>query len=266
MRRCPDREYWDSLVRKCMPCKNMCRGQPQPEKCVPVCASLKCEATPGTYYDELIKNCMSCSEVCGGPAPQCPETCRKLHLCNSLALHRETGHSLLLLKPSPNCTAASKTDKHQLQDYHTVVIYSLLGCCLAALICSLSIALLILLKRCRGAETKTASFRSQEPNEYADRSSKDPLVETVLPKESSVVKGKPRPTETCIYCFPELRMAGRIEGKQTETPLVFQQAGPTTSPTTATSIPPSTLDKDRTIKIICSPSQTTSSFEFAAQH
>ncbi|XP_015215333.1 tumor necrosis factor receptor superfamily member 13B isoform X1 [Lepisosteus oculatus] len=246
MRRCPDREYWDRLVRKCMPCKNMCRGQPQPEKCVPICATLKCEATPGTYYDELIKNCMSCSEVCGGPAPQCPETCR--------------------MERQPALSPTKRPQMDRLQDYHTVVIYSLLGCCLAALICSLSIALLILLKRCRGAETKTASFRGQEPNEYADRSSKDPLVETVLPKESSVAKGKPRPTETCIYCFPELRMAGRIEGKQTETPLVFQQAAPTTSPTTATSIPPSTLDKDRTIKIICSPSQTTSSFEIAAQH
>ncbi|XP_069036867.1 tumor necrosis factor receptor superfamily member 13B isoform X2 [Lepisosteus oculatus] len=173
---------------------------------------------------------------------------------------------MFLVERQPALSPTKRPQMDRLQDYHTVVIYSLLGCCLAALICSLSIALLILLKRCRGAETKTASFRGQEPNEYADRSSKDPLVETVLPKESSVAKGKPRPTETCIYCFPELRMAGRIEGKQTETPLVFQQAAPTTSPTTATSIPPSTLDKDRTIKIICSPSQTTSSFEIAAQH
>ncbi|MGH0128006.1 UNVERIFIED_CONTAM: hypothetical protein FKN15_062413 [Acipenser sinensis] len=73
---CQDSEYWDSLVRTCILCKDMCDQRIIKAKCAPVCEALRCTNTAGSYYDMLLRKCISCAEVCGQHPVQCGAACQ----------------------------------------------------------------------------------------------------------------------------------------------------------------------------------------------
>ncbi|XP_066544894.1 tumor necrosis factor receptor superfamily member 13B [Amia ocellicauda] len=231
MERCPDTMYHDTLLRKCIPCKDACE-QNLSEKCIPFCVVLQCESTPGNYYDKLLDQCLQCSEVCASNIKECSAVCQQPTLVSPM--QRPVGEGLT--------------------EHHAAIIYFLLGLSLAVLMCTLSVALLVLVKKMKRTKIVTP-FESKEPSKLPTRSSKDHLLESGGPLETDAWRGASKPTETCLYCFPELKAVGRAEGKHTEASPIYQQAAPTTPLITGTAIS-TPYEKDRTFKIICSPSQT----------
>ncbi|XP_064180433.1 tumor necrosis factor receptor superfamily member 13B [Anguilla rostrata] len=306
---CSDSEYWDQLVRMCLSCERRCEHSQG--RCVEFCASLHCRASPGNFYDPLLKQCMQCAELCGSHPVECAQACKAQPTARSLTRLPEDGAAL-----TPPTTRGSSFPRGE---HHTVIIYSLLGLCLAALFCTLSVALVALLCRSRGRGARGARRAGpQEEQETSDDalhpSSKDRLMDAVVGGRGheekkawptvvggrgheekkawptvvggrgheekkawpTVVGGrgheekKAWPTETCVHCFPELRVQQRVEDKLPP-PNVYQQATGMAPPSEA-----STLlyqdgvavatnrhaslhgpgGKDGALRIICSPTQS----------
>ncbi|XP_035259326.1 tumor necrosis factor receptor superfamily member 13B [Anguilla anguilla] len=276
---CSDSEYWDQLVRMCLSCERSCEHSQG--RCVEFCASLHCRASPGNFYDPLLKQCMQCAELCGSHPVECAQACKAQPTARSLTRLPEDRAAL-----TPSTTRGSSFPRGE---HHTVIIYSLLGLCLAALFCTLSVALVALLCRSRGRGARGARRAGpQEEQETSDDalhpSSKDRLMDAVVGGRGheekkawpTVVGGrgheekKAWPTETCVHCFPELRVQQRVEDKLPP-PNVYQQATGMAPPSEA-----STLlyqdgvavatnrhaslhgpgGKDGALRIICSPTQS----------
>ncbi|XP_036387959.1 tumor necrosis factor receptor superfamily member 13B [Megalops cyprinoides] len=248
---CGDGQFWDALVRQCLPCERACDQPYRRVRCAEFCVSLRCHARAGSYYDRLLKRCMSCTELCGSHPAECAHACGGEYLPQqkvpasavSPTSLSETRPSLRQ-PPSPGLGG----------EHQGAVIYSLLGLCLAVLLCTLSLALLVLLWRSRGGRGARSPPREAETSESKHRpSSKDCLMEPVVEGwvQGAGLQKKTRPTETCMHCFPELRPCRRDD----KPPTLYQQAAVTAAPggTSQTALP---CDKPATLRIICSPTQT----------
>nr|XP_023700223.1 tumor necrosis factor receptor superfamily member 13B [Paramormyrops kingsleyae] len=239
---CHEGQYWDHLLRMCMPCQTQCAQPYQTERCNNFCVAIECKSVKGNFYDLLLKRCLRCSEVCGRHPLECSQTCSTKSTTPNLTKE--------LLDRPPNSGA----------EYHTVLIYSLLGVCLAMLVCTLALATLVLLRRAR-ARKQTAVHKGGDtaPQEHGS-SSRDRLLVASKPP----LKKASLPTETCVHCFPELRVPlcrpGREPPMQTPATTTLYQQASVTGPATRGSpcclqggAPP--VEKDR-LRIICSPTQS----------
>uniref|UniRef100_A0A8C9WGF2 TACI cysteine-rich domain-containing protein n=1 Tax=Scleropages formosus TaxID=113540 RepID=A0A8C9WGF2_SCLFO len=231
---CGEGQYRDTLLRECVPCQETCSQQHQPTSCIQFCAMMDCKARPAHFYDRLLKLCIRCSDVCGSHPLECS------HVCPA----QPTGPAA---EPAAGRSPANWGHAHPAGGFHTVLIYSLLGLCLAMLLCALLLAVLVLRQRAQGWR-KAADRCGGDPDGRGDRGSSQGLSARTLVSEEA-----PQPLETCIHCFPELRVPGRGGDKQPHrsppsSPTVYQQAavdGP---------FRPS-VGKDGALRIICSPSQ-----------
>lgn len=206
MEPCLEEQYWDTLLTKCVPCKSLCSHQ-IPRTCADFCNSLSCQKEEGQYYDQLLKNCVSCSSICGRHPTQCTDFCGKFRSTenfppevrrqwteeagvrsrnlgrNQGPEHRgaETGPALPGLKLSAE---------------DLVLVYSILGLCLGAIVCCFLLALACFLKRRRAQFTCPAQ---PEPCQTGTTTSNDHWL------EAGSAAGPPVPVETCRFCFPERR-------------------------------------------------------------
>ncbi|XP_048871608.1 tumor necrosis factor receptor superfamily member 13B [Brienomyrus brachyistius] len=249
---CHQGQYWDHLLRKCMSCQTQCAQPYRPEKCNSFCVAIECKSVTGNFYDLLLKRCLRCSEVCGRHPLECSPTCSTKS--TTLDLTKE-----LLDRPSVQI-AASEGRPSSGVEYHTVLIYCLLGVCLAMLLCTLTLAALVLLRRARVRKQAAVQKAGDTTPQEHDSSSRDRLLGASKPP----LKKASLPTETCVHCFPELRVPACRPEKEPPRQIpasttLYQQAsvtGPATrgSPCCLQGGAPS-LEKDR-LRIICSPTQS----------
>ncbi|KAG9333194.1 hypothetical protein JZ751_013367 [Albula glossodonta] len=260
-RGCTDSQYWDRLLRQCMSCRTTCERQSQ-ERCTEFCVSQRCRDKPGHFYDSLLKRCLLCTSLCGSHPAECAYAC-------------QTQPTTLRLMTSPlgdrTALQSSTTRGSSLHrgEHHTIIIYSLLGLCLAALVCTLSVAVLVLLCKARGCGGQAGApgghktpdtIEEEEGSEVSTHrpSSQDRLMEVMAggQGQAPMAEKESLPTETCMHCFPEIRVPCRGEDKLQ----LYQQ--------TAVTVPPAgpsrhcrdshtSLIKDNALRIICSPTQTT---------
>ncbi|RXN25990.1 tumor necrosis factor receptor superfamily member 13B [Labeo rohita] len=73
---CPEGQYLDSLLRKCMSCSLVCHDIKIQNRCSEYCVAWKCKAVSGQFYDTLLKKCLRCSELCGSHPAPCADACR----------------------------------------------------------------------------------------------------------------------------------------------------------------------------------------------
>ncbi|XP_029540419.1 tumor necrosis factor receptor superfamily member 13B-like [Oncorhynchus nerka] len=253
---CPEGHFWDGLVRKCLTCQMVCQQPHHHLRCIEYCVSLGCKAVPGQYYDRLLKKCLTCAVVCGNHPSECSHQCQTqqpdlsatLRPVDGTVFQNPTTKGGSLLSGVPNSV---------------ILVYSLLGFCLALLLLTLSLALLVLLRRAsargpRPGATQSSptqgrgSQEAQEPNQHS-KSSKDNLMDPSLPKLNSVTAGRsssPIETCVCVHCFPDLRVPGRGEKQQRPHLTLYQQAVSQDLHT-----PTRRLTCGSSEKIICSPSQ-----------
>ncbi|XP_037664539.1 tumor necrosis factor receptor superfamily member 13B isoform X2 [Choloepus didactylus] len=71
---CPEEQYWDPLLKTCVPCKPFCSRR-SPRTCIAFCKSLSCRKEQGRYYDLLLNECISCISICGQHPKQCAYIC-----------------------------------------------------------------------------------------------------------------------------------------------------------------------------------------------
>ncbi|KAJ8246502.1 hypothetical protein GJAV_G00268550 [Gymnothorax javanicus] len=236
--------------------------------------SLRCWANEGHFFDQLLKQCMPCAELCGNHPAECAQICKA----------QPTAHSLTQL-PRERAVIPVTITGGSLRggEHHTVVIYSLLGLCLAALFCTLCTAVLVLLCKSRGCKAQAghnkwgAHQAGPQEQETTDDSrcpsSKDRLMDVVVGEqgyESEEIKNA-WPTETCMHCFPELRAQWRFEEKHPPPALCLQATGmaPSTGASTRLQHHQDTLTSenhhsllhdpgvnDSGLGIICSPTQS----------
>ncbi|XP_030631500.1 tumor necrosis factor receptor superfamily member 13B [Chanos chanos] len=217
-----------------------------------------CKATPGQFYDRLLKKCLKCSVVCGSHPSECSQECQSHP---SVAVTQMSGDGTAL--QTVNSRGSSGPTR---PPYTDVLVYSLLGLCFAVLLCTLSVALLVLLRRAKSQKDQETPDEGQQPNNGA-LSSKDCLMaqaEAASEEGVAIAKtNRPRATETCVHCFTGHRGAA---------PNLYQQAVPSHQ---STSGEPSQnqennhcsnsyvgrmaengCDAVSAMRIICSPTQT----------
>ncbi|XP_057683061.1 tumor necrosis factor receptor superfamily member 13B [Corythoichthys intestinalis] len=189
--KCPAGEHWDRLIKKCLPCHLMCQ-QPPLITCTEYCALADCKTLPGHYYDELIRKCVRCADACGKHPAECFQYC-----------HPPVTTKKLLIEVTPQLPNALQIPLEE----STVLFYTLLALCIGLLLSSLSLALLVFLRRSR-AEMKPQRVvvkRGQgdvERGGHPDHRSKHFMAHAVCASKPS---GESRPTETCVcvQCYPE---------------------------------------------------------------
>ncbi|CAB1311953.1 unnamed protein product [Coregonus sp. 'balchen'] len=235
---CSEGYFWDGLVRKCLTCQMVCQQPHRHLRCIEYCVSLGCKAVPGQYYDRLLKKCLRCAAVCGNHPSECSNQCQTqqpaliaiLRPVDGNAFQNHTTRGGYLPRGLPNSV---------------ILVYSLLGLCLALLLLTLSVALLVLLRRARAMGPRPGATQNSH--------TQDCLMDPSLPQLNSVTASRSSsPTETCVcvHCFPDLGVPGRGEKKQRPPLTLYQQAVPQDfhSPTRA----PHCGSSQR---IICSPCQ-----------
>ncbi|XP_051790076.1 tumor necrosis factor receptor superfamily member 13B isoform X1 [Erpetoichthys calabaricus] len=160
---CPQQQYWDSLVRRCVPCSAMCHLQP-PLRCSRFCESLKCTKAADTFYDELLRRCIPCSQLCGQHPSQCGALCQG-HATGWTPLRQLVG---------------SKVVKPMAGEEHRLLVASLLGVGLGVLIFSLSIAVVMLWRLSRrAAPRKETSGQPPEGPPTGHRPASDPMASKI---------------------------------------------------------------------------------------
>uniref|UniRef100_A0A3Q1GAY4 TNF receptor superfamily member 13B n=1 Tax=Acanthochromis polyacanthus TaxID=80966 RepID=A0A3Q1GAY4_9TELE len=210
---CPEGQYLDNLLRRCMDCNRECGKPYLPPRCTSYCESALCKALPGQYYDLLLKKCIKCKEICGQHTPECSQHCQI------------TSHVSISRRPT------------WLGD-HNILLYSLLGVCLILLLSSLSLALAVFL---RGDKTKSSKPRPSEGTRRKPKCavqqrqkfglpSKLPSLFTDYPTTSCCPTNRDpsddsSPTETCIciHCFPDLKALGQCNNRPPRAPFTFNQ-------------------------------------------
>ncbi|KAK1164743.1 hypothetical protein AOXY_G15133 [Acipenser oxyrinchus oxyrinchus] len=213
---CQDSEYWDSLVRTCILCKDMCDQRIIKAKCTPVCEALRCTNTAGSYYDTLLRKCISCAEVCGQHPVQCGAACQG-DTATAAAAPSVWPPMRTALELQP-----TRMGRPVLEHYHAALIYSLLGVCLSVLLCTLSLAVFMMLrKREEPCPRKKASG-------HTPASSKACLMESGSLQGSLSGRGTPEAVGTCGYCFPELAGTGTAVQTHRHTGLAAMETAPQT--------------------------------------
>ncbi|XP_051523269.1 tumor necrosis factor receptor superfamily member 13B [Myxocyprinus asiaticus] len=240
--RCPQGQYLDMLVQKCMSCSMVCHKPVILTRCSEYCVTWRCKAVSGQFYDTLLKKCFKCSELCGSHPSACSEACK-----NAAAVtQRPIGVSAVQLFT----TRGRSVSRAEL--YSEALLYSLLGMCIVVLMCTLTAAIMVLLKRAKGHQQQEDT-KNQQPNKHG-QSSKDSLMARAedVSQEGSVIQDRPKATETCVYCFSDHTMAPHVLYQQAdqrqdnnhhENGLVNHTVN-------------ANYDKTRSFRIICSPTQT----------
>ncbi|XP_061822126.1 tumor necrosis factor receptor superfamily member 13B isoform X1 [Nerophis lumbriciformis] len=184
---CPAGQYWDSLVKTCLPCNIMCQQPLVVTRCTDYCALADCTTLPGHYYDALLKKCVTCSDVCGRHPTQCHQHCEALSV-------PVTSKNVLVRVPShlPNPSGLSVEDS-------SVLVYSLMALCMGLLLASLSVALAIFLRRSKARRSTDQERVNKACQGVAERGPRDCVA-----RLSGAADGT-RPTETsvCVHCFPD---------------------------------------------------------------
>ncbi|KAI2658845.1 Tumor necrosis factor receptor superfamily member 13B [Labeo rohita] len=248
---CPEGQYLDSLLRKCMSCSLVCHDIKIQNRCSEYCVAWKCKAVSGQFYDTLLKKCLRCSELCGSHPAPCADACRS---AVSVTQRPVGGSAVQLVTGRGRSVAGSAL-------YSEALLYGLLGLCITVLMFTLTAAIMLLLKRAK--HQQQLDTKKQQPNKQG-QSSKDSLMARAdeVSQEGSVTQDRPRATETCIYCFSEHTVAPRT---------LYQQAGAQEPVRAAAAAAAENLhhdngaphqplqthaDKSRAFRIICSPTQT----------
>ncbi|KAK7918548.1 hypothetical protein WMY93_009832 [Mugilogobius chulae] len=197
---CTDAEFWESLVKSCMPCHWSVNSRATLTDATPIS---KCKEKPGHYYDGLLK-CVSCAAICRGQSRGCPEECRerqrarlrpdgeKAHKTSPAAAVRLTSISVQTAPPADQPGASSSSLNSP------VLLYSLWALSVVLVLCSLALALRVFLRENKTRQDKGGSGCCQDDS---NRDPGLPLEEIHRPAESST------PTENCVcvHCFPDLR-------------------------------------------------------------
>lgn len=207
--RCTAIQYWDALVKNCLPCDVACKLQPVISKCTKFCAISRCNTQTGHYYDGLLKKCMKCADVCGGSPVQCPQQCLTPA---PPAITRRTS-----TKSAPQTPASTGLSVVTVLDSN-ILVYSLLALSVVLLLSSLGLALRVFL-----SEAKSSSSKTKPKRAHTGPSCQDPLNKEfdrlqTIPEEMQLRQPAERelsdnssPTETCVcvHCFPDLKGLGQ---------------------------------------------------------
>ncbi|NWR76722.1 TR13B factor, partial [Centropus unirufus] len=185
MNNCSDQQYWDSLVKQCIPCSLVC-GRHAARTCAALCESMDCNSKAGFYYDKLLKECINCTAICGQHPNQCAPTCETSGTPRPPA-------TLVTASPS----AAGLERKVCVEQEPWLVVYLLLGFCLCILLCSLLLGWTHLRRK---GEVVSCQASAGTCHRRED-SCKDRLVEAGSLGDGSNSK-VPEPVETCGFCFP----------------------------------------------------------------
>ncbi|KFO78887.1 Tumor necrosis factor receptor superfamily member 13B, partial [Cuculus canorus] len=217
---CTDQEYWDILVRQCIPCSLLC-SQHTVRRCAALCESMNCNSKAGFYYDKLLKECINCTAICGQHPNQCAPTCEKvLQSCFQILSKQRaqmplvtpsphqrvssTKHLTTLVTASPSIAVLER--KVCVEQDPWLVVYLLLGFCLCTLLCSLLLGWTHLRRKgevvsCQASagtcHRKEDSCKANSHRLFADR-----LVEAGSFGDGSTGSKVPEPVETCGFCFP----------------------------------------------------------------
>ncbi|XP_061612394.1 tumor necrosis factor receptor superfamily member 13B isoform X1 [Phyllopteryx taeniolatus] len=195
---CPAGQHWDSLIKKCMQCKLTCRQPLIISKCTKYCVLADCKTLPGHYYDALLRECVRCADVCGRHPAECTQHCSTPVTSKKLLVKVTSVHTALVDS--------------------TVLLYVLLALCIGLLLSSLSLALVVFLRRRSGAETNPNQMVVEQRQGDCHRggqpgpSSADFMLHASRATEPS---DESSPTETCVcvHCYPDLAtMGGNNEG------------------------------------------------------
>ncbi|KAM5262804.1 LOW QUALITY PROTEIN: tumor necrosis factor receptor superfamily member 13B [Ctenodactylus gundi] len=200
---CPEEQYWDALLSRCISCKPACSHRSQ-RTCAAYCKSLNCRREQGKYYDHLLRDCISCTPICGQHPKQCASFCE-----NKLRSPGNAASELRRQQPGEASSRPEHPGRYQgseprgaeagpappgpkLSADQLALVYGTLGLCLCALVCCLLVAVTCFLKR-RG---DTLSSQPQAgPSRVPAKSPLGPAPEA-----------PPEPVETCSFCFPERRV------------------------------------------------------------
>ncbi|XP_051958104.1 tumor necrosis factor receptor superfamily member 13B [Xyrauchen texanus] len=238
---CPEGQYLDMLVQKCVPCSMVCHEPDILKRCSEYCVRWRCKAVSGQFYDTLLKKCFKCSELCGSHPSACSEACKSTDA--AAVTQRPIGVSLFT-------TRGRSVSRAEL--YSEALLYSMLGMCIVVLMCTLTAAILVLLKRAKGHQ-QLEDTKNQQPNKHG-QSSKDSLMARAedVSQEGSVNQDRPKATETCVYCF---------SGHTRAPHMLYQQADQCQNSNRhenglANHTVNANYDKTRSFRIICSPTQT----------
>ncbi|XP_038619514.1 tumor necrosis factor receptor superfamily member 13B [Tachyglossus aculeatus] len=237
---CPEEEYWDTLLRCCVPCRSIC-NRPNPKSCATFCESLKCHRQHGVYYDTLLKQCIKCSATCGQHPLQCAPFCQSTPTGQKRA---RWSHEL----PANFAAPSSLEQKLRGEASQLVLVYSILGLCLCAVVCCFLIMVTCFLKR------KGGELSCQPPSVKCHTrggSSKDHLMEAGSDKAGSGEGRSPEPIETCSFCFPEQRPAKESAANNG----TFHPQGKRAAANGVGVAGTVSSLQDGCLKIICSPSQ-----------
>ncbi|KAL7372285.1 hypothetical protein ABVT39_013238 [Epinephelus coioides] len=162
---CREGQFWDNLVRRCIGCQTICKDEHVDPKCTSYCESAHCKARPGHYYDGLLKKCVKCDEVCGGPPAECSQHCQKILLPSIPqapqvpVTTKKLSVEVMSYMPNSRGTFVPTT----LED-STILLYSLLGLCMVLLFSSLSLALVVLVRKTK-AKTSNPGLRDANHNQ-----------------------------------------------------------------------------------------------------
>ncbi|XP_057571580.1 tumor necrosis factor receptor superfamily member 13B [Hippopotamus amphibius kiboko] len=208
MEPCPEEQYWDLLLNRCISCKAICSSQ-IPSTCAAFCKSLSCRKEQGRYYDHLLKECVSCASICGRHPRQCTHFCEN-KLRSQLNLPPEVRRQ----RSGEALTRADDLGRYQGSEHRgsdadpaapglklsanqLALVYSTLGLCLCAVVCCFLLALACFLKR-RGDQGSCQPPAG--PCGTQVKASQDHWMEA-----GSAAGAPPEPVETCSFCFPECR-------------------------------------------------------------
>ncbi|XP_069726020.1 tumor necrosis factor receptor superfamily member 13B [Phaenicophaeus curvirostris] len=239
---CTDRQYWDVLVRQCIPCSLVC-GRHTVRRCAALCESMDCNSKAGFYYDKLLKECINCTAICGQHPNQCAPTC-------------DTG--VLAGTPHPPATLGTASlsvtvleRKVCVEQEPWLVVYLLLGFCLCTLLCSLLLGWTHLRRKGEVVSCQASAGTCHRKED----SCKDRLVEAGSFGDGS--SKVPEPVETCGFCFPGHSSAVQETKSFHSTSChIAERAAPSHSGICSTgsagAVP---SPDDGHFKIICSPSQ-----------
>ncbi|XP_010635825.1 tumor necrosis factor receptor superfamily member 13B, partial [Fukomys damarensis] len=195
---CPEEQYWDDLLNRCISCKSACSHRSQ-RTCAAFCKSLSCRKEQGKYYDHLLRDCISCISICGQHPKQCAHFCENKPRnrgslppevwrqqagevdtrSDNLGRSQGSEHRGSETGPAP---LGPKLNNDQL-----ALVYCTLGLCLCAIICCFLVVVACFLKK------RSDVLSSQSPTELCraqDKSSHKPTTKVGRPLDAS-----PEPVE-----------------------------------------------------------------------
>ncbi|KAG9267350.1 tumor necrosis factor receptor superfamily member 13B [Astyanax mexicanus] len=247
---CAGGQYLDRLLKQCMPCQLVCDNPDPPTRCLDFCVAFSCKAVSGQFYDQLLKKCLKCSELCGHHPSECSQECPTRAPTPGIT---RPGSITALQPRDPRGSHRPREVPHS-----EVLVYALLGLCLAMLLGTVLVALLVLLRRARG-QKEDQGEKVQQPDGHS-QTSKDCLMADAATQEGGAeAPDRPLATETCVHCFAE------------QTGTMYQQAIPRflngdphhhhhhnycSNGLVHGHAVRNTCERDGTLRIICSPTQT----------